>query len=294
MDYLVSSLLGALALVPYFLFALALFVAGKFIFDWSTPRIEDDRELTERDNPAFGTVFAGYMLGLGFALSGTLASLGASSGANFLNIGVSGLAAILLLRASMVLGEILILPKLRFDTEIVEHRNLGVAFAFAGLFVANGLVIMGVMMGRSDSPVDLLLDIAVYWLMGQAFLIVAWFLFRAVALYNAQRAIAVDDNPAAGLSLAGFFVAVGIILLAALRGAGSDRVAELLVALGVGLVGLVLLALARVLASVILLRDARLGAEVNEHKNIAAGAVSALASIVVALLYAALIGARLG
>ena len=294
MDYLVSSLLGALALVPYFLFALALFVAGKFVFDWSTPRIEDDRELTERDNPAFGTVFAGYMLGLGFAMSGALSSLGSSVGANFLNIGVSGLAGILLMRASMFLGDLLILPKLRFDTEIVEHRNLGVGFAFAGLFVANGLVIMGVMSGRSDSPVDLLLDIAVYWLTGQAFLLVSWYLFRALALYDAQRAIAVDDNPAAGLSLGGFFVAVGIILLAALRGAGSDRLAELLVALGVGLVGLVLLSLSRLLASTLLLRKARMSAELGQQKNLAAGAVSALAPVAVALLYAALVGARLG
>jgi uncharacterized membrane protein YjfL (UPF0719 family) len=294
MDYLVSSFLGALALVPYFLFALALFVAGKFVFDWSTPRIEDDRELTERDNPAFGAVFAGYMLGLGFALSGALSALGPSPIANFINIGVSGLAGILLLRASMVLGELLILPKLRFDSEIVEHRNLGVGFAFMGLFVANGLIIMGVMTGRSDSPIDLFLDIAVYWLTGQVFLVAAWYLFRALALYNAQRAIAVDDNPAAGLSLGGFFVGLGIILLAALRGAGSDRVAELLVALGVGLVGLVLLALARLIAATLLLRKARLGDEVDRQKNLAAGAVSALASIVVALLYAALVGARLG
>ena len=294
MDYLVSSFLGALALVPYFLFALAIFVAGKFVFDWSTPRIEDDRELTERDNPAFGAIFAGYMLGLGFALSGSLSSLGASPGANFINIGASGLAGILLLRASMALGEVLILPGLRFDTEIVGHRNLGVAFAFAGLSIANGLLIMGVMTGRSDTPIDLFLDIVVYWLTGQVFFLGAWFLFRALAFYNAQRAIAVDDNPAAGLSLAGFFIGVGIILLAALRGAGSDRVAEVLVALGVGLIGLVPLALARLLASTLLLRNARLKVEVEEHKNIAAGAVTALASIVVALLYAALVGARLG
>jgi len=294
MEYLVSSLFGAVALVPYFLFALALFVAGKFVFDWSTPRIEDDRELTERDNPAFGAVFAGYMLGLGFAMSGALSALGPSIGANFLNIGVSGLAGILLMRASMFLGERLILPKLRFETEIVAHRNLGVGFAFAGLFVANGLVIMGVMTGRSDSPADLLIDICVYWLTSQVFLLISWYLFMAISLYDAKRAISVDDNPAAGLSLGGFFIAVGIILLAALRGAGSDRAAELLVAMGVGAVGLALLSLSRLLASALLIRNARMSAEIGEQKNLAAGAVSALAPIAVALLYAALVGARLG
>lgn len=294
MEHLIVSLVAMLALFPYFVFALLLFILGKFLFDWSTPRIDDEKELSERDNPAFALIFAGYMLGLAFALAGSFFELGPSIGANLLDIGASGLSAIVLLRLSMFLGEKLMLPGLSFSREIVQHRNLGAAFAFAGLFLADGLVIGAVMTGRSDSPADMFIDIGLYWALGQAFLLVAWLLFRLIARFDIGKEIAEEDNPAAGLSLAGFLIGVGIVLDAALRGAGSDRLAEVLTALAVGAVGLVLLAAGRLLSATVLFRNARLAVEESSHRNIAAGAVSALASIAVAILFAALVGSQLG
>jgi len=123
MTALLSTLAAMLGIVPYFLAALVLFFLGKFLFDLSTPRIKDDEELTKRDNPAFGVLFVGYMLGLAAALAGTFSSLGPSFLDNILDLGTSGLAAIVLMRVSMALGERLILPGLRLDSQIVAGRN---------------------------------------------------------------------------------------------------------------------------------------------------------------------------
>ncbi len=296
MDSLPVSIVAAISLFPYFLFSLAFFVLGKFVFDWSTPHIDDQAELSERDNPAFALIFLGYMLGLAFAMAGSLSSLGPDPVVNLADIAVSGLGAIILLRLGMILGERLVLPGISFSREIVEDRNLGAGFAFAGLFLANGLVIGGVMAGRSDTWQDMLIDIGLYWLLGQVFLLLAWYLFRLIARFDLRKEIAEKNSAAAGLGLGGFFASVGIILEVALRGAGSDRLAEIFTASAVGLVGLLILAGARLLSATILFRGASpaKGKAAGASDSIASGAVSALASLASAVLYAALIGSQLG
>ncbi len=294
MQALISALAAMLGIVPYFAAALILFFLGKFLFDLSTPGIKDDEELTQKDNPAFGVLFVGYMLGLAVALAGTFSSLGPSILDNILDLGISGLAAIILMRVSMALGERLILPGLRLDAQIVAERNLGAGFAFAGLLVANGFIIAGVMQGRSDSYLRELLDIGVYWLAGQIFLLLAWLLYRVIARFDTRQNIGVGKNTAAGISLGGFFVAAGLVLQAGLAGAGSDIGAELLVTLVVGVGGLVLLAAARVLSALVLLPRADLADEVSRQGNTAAGAVSAMSFVAVAAIFAALVRSQLG
>ena len=294
MQALISALAAMLGIVPYFAAALVLFFLGKFLFDLSTPGINDDEELTQKDNPAFGVLFVGYMLGLAVALAGAFSSLGPSILDNILDLGTSGLAAIILMRVSMALGERLILPGLRLDAQIVAERNLGAGFAFAGLLVANGFIIAGVMQGRSDSYLRELLDIGVYWVAGQVFLLLAWLLYRIIARFDTRQNIGVGKNTAAGISLGGFFIAAGLVLQAGLAGAGSDIGAELLVTLVVGVGGLVLLAAARVLSALVLLPKADLADEVSRQGNTAAGAVSALAFVAVAVIFAALVRSQLG
>jgi len=294
MTVLVSSLTAMLGIVPYFVAALALFFLGKFLFDVSTPRIKDDEELTKRDNPAFGVLFVGYMLGLAIALSGAFSKLGPSVLDNLVDLGTSGLAAIVLMRISMALGEKLILPGLKLDEQIVAERNLGAAFAFAGLLLANGFIVAGVMEGPSGSYLAELLDIGAYWAAGQVLLLLSWLLYRAIARFDAKSFIGERKDAAAGISLCGFFAAVGLVLRAALAGAGSDVPTELLTALVVGLFGLVLLAAARALSALVLLPRSNEADEISRQGNVAAGAVSALGFVAVALLFAALVRSQLG
>ena len=294
MTALVSALAAMLAIVPYFVAALLLFFLGKFLFDISTPGIKDDEELTTRDNPAFGVLFLGYMSGLAVALAGAFSSLGPSLLDNILDLGTSGLAAIILMRLSMALGEGIVLPGLKLESQIVAERNLGAGFAFAGLLAANGFIIAGVMQGRSESYLTELLDIGVYWAAGQVFLLLSWLLYRAIAKFDARACIGKGKNTAAGISVGGFFVAAGLVLQAALAGAGSDLGAELLVTLAVGLCGLVLLAAARALSTFVLLPRAKLADEVAVQGNVAAGTVSALSFVAVAIIFAALVRSQLG
>ncbi len=289
MDALILALTTALSLFPYFLLALALFFLGKYFFDWTTPRIDDKAELTERDNPAFGTLLSGYLLGLALALGASLLELSPSPLENLRDIATSGIASIVLLRLSMLIGDRVILRSFSINDEIVRDRNLGVGFAFGGLMTASGLVTAGVMAGSSSLYLFMLRDIAVYWAFGQAFLILSWYLFRLVARFDVRAELGERDNPAAGASLAGFFVATGIVVRAALTGAGSELGTELLVSLVLAGLGLLVLGLSRALASLVLLPRSNSADEISAQKNTAAAAVTAVGSIAIAILYAALV-----
>ena len=294
MTALVSALAAMLGIVPYFAAALALFFLGKFLFDVSTPGIKDDEELTKNDNPAFGVLWVGYMLGLAVALAGAFSSLGPSILDNVLDLATSGIAAIVLMRVSMALGGALILPGLKLQSQFAAERNLGAGFAFAGLLAANGFIIAGVMQGRSDSYVLELVDIGAYWAAGQVFLLLAWLIYRAIARFDARKDLGEGKNAAAGISVGGFFLATGLVLQAAFAGAGSDIGAELLVALAIGACGLVLLAAARALSALVFLPKSNFADEVSRQGNVAAGSVSALSFIAVAVLFATLVRSQLG
>ncbi len=293
MPTVLDSFMAVLALFPYFLEALAILFIGKFAFDLTTPGIKDDRELSESRNPAFGVFWAGYMGGLALAIAGALGSLGPSILDNVVDLATSGLAAIVLLRLSMALGQWAVLKGFNVSKEIVEDRNLGAGFAFAGLFLSSGLVIAGVMSGRSDTWATMALDILVYWAAGQALLGGAWLVYRLFTGYNVHLTIGEGNNAAAGLSLGGFFVAMGVILKAALTNAGSELGPELLITLVVGVVGILLLALARLLTTLVLLPRIKLADEVSRQGNLAAGAVSATVYIAVALLLGSLVASQL-
>ncbi|HUX22086.1 MAG TPA: DUF350 domain-containing protein, partial [Spirochaetia bacterium] len=200
MEAIVVAFKTVIGLFPYFLLGLVILYAGKFIFDWTTPRIEDDKELTERDNPAFGVLFAGYILGLAFAIAGSFFSLGDSIIINIVNIATSGVAGIVLLRLGMFIGDKAILYSFSVEKEIIEDRNIGAGFVMGGLLVATGLMIEGVMSGQSGSYLLMLRDIGVYWAAGQLLLILGGLLYQAVARYGVRKTIEDDNNTAAGIS----------------------------------------------------------------------------------------------
>lgn len=285
MSALVVSFKTVIGVFPYFLLGLAILYLGKFVFDWTTPRIPIDRELTERDNPAFGVLFAGYLIGLAFSIAGSFFAFSTSVRANLVNIATSGVAGIILLRLGMLIGDKVILYSFSVEKEIIEDRNVGAGFAVAGLFIATGLMIEGVMSGESSSYLLMLRDIAVYWAAGQLLLIAGGLLYQAFARYDVRKAIEQDNNTAAGLSMGGYFVAIGIIMKAALTGTTSDLGPELLVTLVVGVIGVVILILARFVTDLVLLPRALLADEIARQKNTAAGSVAAVGFVAVAILF---------
>jgi uncharacterized membrane protein YjfL (UPF0719 family) len=71
MDALKISLEQVFSAIPLVITILLIAFGARWIFQQTT-RYCINEELTDRDNPAFGVAFGGYMVGVAIALSGTL------------------------------------------------------------------------------------------------------------------------------------------------------------------------------------------------------------------------------
>jgi len=261
--------------VPFFSVIVGFILLSRIVFDKTTSFSFDD-ELTERDNPAFGIAFAGYMIGLVIALGGTTYGVGGDSvGESFLSLGVYGLLSVVLLRLSVWVNDKSILYKFSIQKEITTDRNCGTAFVVAGSSIATGLIIAGALTGDSLSWGHGIVDLLVYWAIGQVMLVLGGFVFQKITSYDVHDVIENDDNLAAGLSFGGFLVGCGIIMKTALVGAGSNIVAELIPTVSIAAVGMLLLVSMRVIADKLFLPSEKLSKEIAIDKNPAAGAVAA-------------------
>jgi uncharacterized membrane protein YjfL (UPF0719 family) len=141
-----------------------------------------------------------------------------------------------------------------------------------------------------------IIDIAVYWALGQAILVAGGFVFQLITSYDVHQVIEEDDNVPAGISFGGFLAALGIITGGALAGATGNLGDEIAITLVLATVGIFFLICARIIADRVLLPGSPLSKEVAVDRNPAAGAIAAACFICVALLLSASMkpGAPLG
>ncbi len=319
MDLLVSVLMRVTGMLPFFALAAAMLVLGKLFFE-RTVSYKFHEQLTDHDNPAFGVCFAGFLIGLGIALAGSLHGIailpdnllaasqaGVSDNRLWLLLerlfaaAVAGIASILLMRLSMVINAKLILHRFCIDKEMIQDRNVGTGIVVAGTNVATGLMLSGALTGVSlplmpetlpawlGGTLGSLRDVCIYWAMGQAILVVAALVFQWIARYDVQKVISEQDNVPVGIAFCGYLVALGIITRAALVGAGSDILAEMAITGVLAACGVVLLVMVNIVAEWALFSRTARVKELVTDRNCAAGVVEGACFIGVAILLAAAI-----
>jgi len=293
MDAIMVTLQKVVTSMPQFGMAFVILLLGKVFYDYTTP-YHFNEELTTKDNPAFGVCLSGYLIGLGIAMSGALFGAEWSLRENILIVLVGGIAAIILMRLSVFINDKLILYKFSIDKEMIQDRNLGTGFVVAGSCLATGLMLNGVLTGESASFLIGVRDIIVYFAIGQLILVLGGLVFQMMTSYDVQKVIGRDNNIPAGISFGGFLVALGIIIRTGLAGAGSNLLEEIGTIIVIAVVGIVLLAITRIIADKVFLPASPLSKEVATDKNSAAGAIAAACFICIAILLAAAINPNQG
>ena len=286
MDAGVATFWIAVGRMPNFAVIFALLLLAKVFYERTTS-YQFDEELTEKDNPAFGVCLAGYLVGVAIALVGALFGTGDSLGQDMITLLIGGVATILLMRLGVLVNDKLILWRFRIDKELIQDRNVGTGFVVAGSCVATGFVLNGVLSGESDSLLGGILDIAIYWTVGQAILVLGALVFQLITSYDVHQVIEEDDNMSAGISFGGFLAALGIITGGALAGATGNLGEEIAITLVLATVGIFFLICARIIADRVLLPRSPLSKEVAVDRNPAAGAIAAACFISTALLLSA-------
>jgi uncharacterized membrane protein YjfL (UPF0719 family) len=278
--------------LPLFLVAFASLWLAKALYQ-KTERFNFHRELTEKDNPAFGLALTGYLLGATLALTGAYPRdpvLGWEPLVEALGwLAAQGVLVACLMRASAWLLSNAVVSKFAVTEEMVEDRNTGAGAVLAGGCIAAGLILRGALSGESASRLLALRDLLAFWALGQCILIAGTRLYNKTIRYDVQGTIANHDNLSAGCSFAGFLIALGILIDAALTGASSQLLKESLLTLVIAAAGLLLLFCTSLIAGRLFLPGTSLAKEVSGDKNPAAGLLSAGCFIAVSLLLAKVI-----
>lgn len=240
-------------------------------------------ELVVRDNAAAGIGLSGYAIGVAIAASGALVSIGQSD-SKPLMLAAAGIVAIILTRISIFINDKFILSKFHNLTEIIDHKNSGIALVEAGSCIASGLMIYGVMSGPAESAWDKLAFGSLYWAIGQAILVIGSKVYRPLCGFDLDYELQHDNNVSAGLSLSGFLIGLGLIVQAGFYGASTNVGDEISTAIAFTVAGLVLLWVSHLVLDKTMIGGGS-AREIARDGSIGAGAVCAMAFVCVGILF---------
>ncbi len=253
----------------------ALFFIGKYVYQL-IHRYNVKDELVEKDNLAFALAHTGYFIGLILSIGGIMMGETAGILMDLLYIGVYGMIALILLNLSIIINDKIILRKFSVKKEITVDQNSGTGVIEGASAIATGLIIMGSVYGEGGG-IDTVL---IYWVVGQALLILTAYVYNWITPFDIYEHIE-KDNVAVGVGMAGAIIAIGNLIRNGLMHdfESWDLTAEY-IAIDAG-IGLVFLPIARFVADKILLPGRNLTDElINQEKpNIGAGIIEAFAYI---------------
>lgn len=268
---------GIMLLAMFFL----LFFIGKKGNDLLHRDYDLIEELVHKDNPALALALTGYYFGLVFSIGGVV--IGPSHGMvnDLIDMAVYGVLSIILLNLSWILCDRIILHQFKISDELIRDRNQGTGAVSFGVCVASGLVIFGAVSGEGGS----IWTAIAFWAIGQLMLMIAVYLYNFILPFDIHDEIE-KDNVAAGISLSGVLIAMGIIIGLAAEGDFYTWRTDLPEFTAFALLGLVLLPVVRFLTDRILLPTVKLTDEIagQDTPNVGAAYIEAFSYVAAALI----------
>ena len=269
----------------YILSGFVIFILGKIIYKLTNPKIDIKHELVEKDNFAFILAYVGYFVGLTIVIGGSIIGESYDFLTDLSHIFIYGIIGILLLLISSWISNKLILNQFDLKKEIITDKNEGSGVIEAAIYMANGLILFGALIGESYSLIEGITTFLIYWSIGNIVLILASKIFMTWMRYNVHNEIE-KDNVAAGVAFSGAIVAIGIITMNAIIDPFEDWTTTIIDISLQTVLGIVLLPIMRFFADKVLLPGRKLTDEiVNQDKpNIGAGLIEAFAYVGSAIL----------
>lgn len=262
----------------YILSGLIIFCIGKILYKLTHPQVNIQNELVNKDNFAFIISYVGYFVGLLITIGGSI--IGESYGfwTDIEHIFIYGILSILLLQVATVLANKLILPKFDIKKEIVDDKNEGTGVIEAIIYIVNGLILYGALIGESETLVEGITTFVAYWAIGNVMLVLTSKIYTLWINYNIHDEIE-KDNVAAGIAFGGAILALGIIIMNALIAPFEDWTTTCIDVSLQMVFASILLPVMRFFADLILLPGEKLTDEiVNQEKpNLGAGLIEAFA-----------------
>jgi uncharacterized membrane protein YjfL (UPF0719 family) len=253
----------ALAIVQVVL-GVAVLIVAKLALGVLSP-YATDQEMTARDNPAFGLAIAGYFTGtvIVYLSAAGSAPLPLDDGVTAVVIAMSAnlgwaLAGIAALNGSRWLMDRWLVPGVRNDREITEHRNLAAGTLESGGYVAS-------------------------FLLGQFVLILLGRLYEAWSGYDVAAEVRAG-NFAAGIGFAMTLAALSLIMLKAISGEFTSWTRTLGFFGFDAIAGLILLLFLRWLTAATLLPHVRVAEEIVRDRNVNVSLIEGVIAVGIAAM----------
>jgi len=271
---------GLLTTLTYIAVSFLLFFIGKIAYQLFHPRVKVAYELVENDNLAFAFAHVGYFIGLLLSIGSVM--LGESEGLvnDLMGIGIYGLLSIVLLNLSLIINDKIILSNFDLKKEIFDDKNVGTGIVEGTNAIATGLVVMGAITGEGYGELGPIVNVLVYWILGQVILFVTSKIYNLMTSYDVHYHIE-RGNIAVAVGYSGAIIAIGNLINNALA---HDFDSWMVTVQDVGfnvIVGFAFLPIARFLTDKILLPGQKLTDEIvnQEDPNVGAAIVEAFAYV---------------
>ena len=139
------------------------------------------------------------------------------------DIGSRGLPTLAIVLVALWIGKLIndLLTRYKLDEELTAKNNASVGVAMAGYYIGLAIAISGVVMGpESDTLGKDVLGVAIYSLISIVLLNVSAFINDKLILYrfNNESELVNDQNSGTGATMAGSYLATGLIVNAAVSG----------------------------------------------------------------------------
>ena len=279
-ENMLTILDGLLTTLTYIAVSFLLFFIGKIAYQLFHPRVKVAYELVENDNLAFAFAHVGYFIGLLLSIGSVM--LGESEGLvnDLMGIGIYGLLSIVLLNLSLIINDKIILSNFDLKKEIFDDKNVGTGIVEGANAIATGLVVMGAITGEGYGELGPIVNILVYWILGQVILFVTSKIYNLMTSYDGHYHIE-KGNIAVAVGYSGAIIAIGNLINNALA---HDFDSWMVTVQDVGfnvIVGFAFLPIARFLTDKILLPGQKLTDEIvnQEDPNVGAAIVEAFAYV---------------
>lgn len=271
-----SMLIGPLSLAAG-IFLLLIVLAGLLWLGGKIEGYDPVNEMMFRDNPALGIRYALFVIAVVFALLGIFDRSEGDSGAWLFT--QHALLAVLLIYLSRYLNDWLILYHFSNNREVVQEKNTAVAIVEGATYLASAYVIAGAFYDWENG----LLVALVWYLIGQLLLILLAALYRLAG--HAVDSALDEKNLAVGISLGSFLLSGGMVCGAVISGPSQGWRHDILTVAVYLSTWLLLMLSAHFVSDRFVFRSSRLGDEVTEQRNIAAGLFKAVIFLAVTLGY---------
>ncbi len=261
---------------------LIIFLA-KLLADRRTTEFDDDVHIDD-GNLAVGLRRSGLYLGIAIALCAVVTGDSKGFYSDILALFTDSGLILISLFLSRYINDKIMLGHINNDQECMQG-NAAVGIVEACMYIATGFVLNGSLTGLSNTMVESILSTLVFFILGQAALLIFGYLYEVITPFNVRDEIK-KGNPAAGLGLGGILIALGIILRSSIAGPSTDWSIDIANFGIYAVYGIVMLLVFRLVIDKILFPTTKLSLEITEDKNVAALLVAESAIIAVAVIIA--------